>query len=58
MTTLKFIIEKNDRKSIKECLQLPIKELCQLQHGLDVELCTNKFIHNTLINAYQDIVIC
>ena len=55
MTTLKSIIEKNQKKWIKEYLPILIKVLCYLQYGLDVELCTNKFIYNKLINACQDI---
>lgn len=55
MTTLKSIMKKNERKSIEKCLQLFIKDLHYLQYGLDVELCTNKFIYNKLINTYQDI---
>ena len=43
---------------MEECLQLLIKDLRHLQHGLDAELRTDKFIHNKLINACQDIPAC
>lgn len=36
-------------------LQLFIKDFCHLQYGLDIKLCTNKFIHNKFINEWQDI---
>lgn len=58
MTTLKSIIEKNERKLIEEYFQLFIKDLCHLHYGLDIEFPTNKFVHNKLINAYQDIPAC
>ena len=58
ITTLKSIIEKNKGKSMEECLQLLIKDLRHLQHGLYVELRTDKFIHNKLINICQDIPAC
>ena len=58
MTTLKSIMEKNEGKPMEECLQLLIKDIRHLQHGLDVELCTDKFIHNKLINACQDVPAC
>ena len=43
---------------MQEYLQLLIKDLCHLQHGLDAELRTDKFIYNKLINACQDIPAC
>lgn len=52
MITLKFIIEKNEEKSIEKYLQLFIKDFCHLFYKLNVELCTNRFIYNKLINAY------
>ena len=58
MTTLKSIIEKNEEKLIEKCRQLLIKDFCHLQYWLDAKLCTNKFIHNKLINACQDILAC
>jgi hypothetical protein len=45
----------NEDKSMKECLQLLIKELRHLQHELETILHTNEFIHNKLINACQEI---
>ncbi len=58
MTTLKSIMEKNEGKPMEECLQHFIQDLCHLQHGLDFELRTNKFIYNKLINACQDVPAC
>ena len=58
MTALKSIIEKNEGKSMEECLQLLIKNLCHLQHRLDAKLRTDKFIYNKLINTCQDIPAC
>lgn len=43
---------------MEECLQLMIKDLRHLQHGLDPEFRSDKFIHNKLINACQDIPAC
>ncbi len=43
---------------MEECLQLLIKNLGHLQHGLDVELRTDKFIYNKLIDVYQDVPAC
>ncbi len=48
----------NEDKSMKECLQLLIKDLRHLQHDLDQTLRTNEFIHNKLINACQEISAC
>jgi hypothetical protein len=48
----------NEGKSAEECLQLLIKQLRHLQHGLDPELRSEKFIHNKLINACQDVSAC
>ncbi|SLM40544.1 hypothetical protein LPUS_11364 [Lasallia pustulata] len=36
--TLKMVMDKNEGKSMEECLQLFIKDLRHLQHGLDMEL--------------------
>jgi hypothetical protein len=57
---LKSIMSKsgNEGKSLEECLQLLIKDLRHLQHGLDPELRSEKFIHNKLINACQDVFVC
>ena len=59
-TTLKAAMSnpKNEGKSMKECLMLMIKELRHLQHGLDPELRTDRFIHNKIINACQDVSAC
>ncbi len=48
----------NESKFIEECLQLLIKDLRHLQHDLDSELRSEKFIHNKLINACQDVTAC
>src|SRR6266568_2295411 len=59
-TTLKSIISKseNTSKSTLDCLQLLIKELKHLQYGLDPDLRTDKFLHNKLINACQELPAC
>ena len=58
--TLKSVVGKteNEGKSMEECLQLLIKDLRHLQHGLDPEFRTDKFIHNKLINACQETPAC
>lgn len=58
MIILKFIIEKNEGKLIKECLQLLIKNFHHLQYRLDTELRTDKYIHNIFISIGQDILAC
>ena len=58
MTIFKSIIEKNEGKLMEKCFQLLIQSLYYLQYGLDAKLCTDKFIHNKLINACQDIPGC
>ena len=55
MTTLKSVMKKNRGKPMEECLHLLIKDLCHLQHRSDVEICTEKFIHNRLIHTSQDV---
>ncbi len=45
----------NENKSMNECLQLLIKELRHLQHGLGSTLRIDEFIHNKLVNACQKI---
>jgi hypothetical protein len=57
---LKSIIIKseNESKFTKECLQLLIKNLRHLQHDLNSKLRSEKFIHNKLINACQDVFVC
>jgi hypothetical protein len=56
--TLKSVMTSNEGKSAEECLQLLIKQLRHLQHGLDPELRSEKFIHNKLINACQNVSAC
>ncbi len=58
--TLKSIMIKseNENKFIEKCLQLLIKDLRHLQHDLNSELRSEKFIHNKLINACQDVFVC
>jgi hypothetical protein len=58
--TLKNVIEENQGKgkNTQECLQLLIQELRHLQHGLDKELQNDKFIHNKLIDACQEVPAC
>ncbi len=48
----------NEDKSVEECLQLLIKQLRHLQHDLNSKLRSEKFIHNKLINACQDVFVC
>jgi hypothetical protein len=52
------MMTSNEDKSIEECLQLLIKQLRHLQHGLNSELRSEKFIHNKLINACQNVFAC
>ncbi len=52
------MMTSNEEKSIEECLQLLIKNLRHLQHDLNFELRSKKFIHNKLINACQDVFVC
>lgn len=56
--TLKSVISKNEGKPMEECLEQLIDELRHLQHGLDPELQTDRFIHNKLINACQHLPAC
>ena len=51
--TLKSVISKSAGKPMEECLEKLIDELRHLQHGLDPELRTDRFIHNKLISACQ-----
>jgi hypothetical protein len=48
----------NESKSVEECLQLLIKQLRHLQHDLNSKLRSEKFIHNKLINACQNVIAC
>jgi hypothetical protein len=52
--TLRKEINKNPRKSIKDCLQLLIQELQVLQLGLEKDLHHEKFFLNKLLTACQD----
>jgi hypothetical protein len=52
---LRTIINKNTRKLTLEYLQILIKDLRHLQHGLDTSLRTDEFLHNKLITACQDL---
>ncbi len=56
--TLKSVISKSEGKPIEECFEKLIDELRHLQHGLDLEFYTNRFIHNKLINACQNFPTC
>lgn len=58
MTTFKFIIKKNEWKSMKKYLEFLIKNLCYLQYGLDAEFWTENFIYNKLSNACPDLFAC
>ncbi len=51
-------MSSNESKFMKECLHLLIKNLRHLQHELDSELRSERFIHNKLINACQDVSAC
>lgn len=51
-------MNKNEGKSIKDCLQLLIKDLRYLQYGLDSGLRTADFLYNKLLLAYQDMPAC
>ncbi len=55
---LKSMMISNENKLIEECLQLLIKQLRHLQHDLNSKLRFEKFIHNKLINACQNVFVC
>jgi hypothetical protein len=55
---LRSMMTSNKDKSIEKCLQLLIKQLRHLQHGLNSKLWSEKFIQNKLINACQDVFAC
>jgi len=59
LITLKSIISKseNTSKLTLNCLQLLIKELRYLQHGLNPDLYTDKFLYNKLINTCQELLV-
>ncbi len=52
------MMSSNERKFMKECLQLLIKHFRHLQHDLNSELRFEKFIHNKLINVCQNVTAC
>ena len=49
---------KHQDKSMHECLQLLIKKFRHLQHDLNEEFRIDKFIHNKLITACQEVSAC
>lgn len=49
---------ENKGKSIDAYLHLLIKRLHHLQHKLDFEFCSEKFIHNKLFTAYCNVFAC
>ncbi len=51
-------MSSNESKSMKECLHLLIKNLRHLQHELDSKLRSERFIHNKLLNACQNVSAC
>ena len=51
-------ISKHQNKSMNECLQLLIKKLRHLQHDLNEKFWIDKFIHNKLIIACQNVSAC
>ena len=53
-----MIISKNQNKLINKCFQLLIKKLRHLQHNLNEKFQIDKFIHNKLIIACQDVSAC
>ena len=58
MTKLWTVIDKNTKKLTIECLQILIKDLWYLQHGLNAKLQTDDFLHNKLITACQEVEPC
>lgn len=59
-TSLKSIIARpeNEGKSTEDCLQILIRELQHLQHGLNPELRSDPFIHNKLLDACREVKAC
>jgi hypothetical protein len=57
-TTLRSVMDRNTGKPTRDCLQLLIKELRHLQHGLAQNLQTDDFLHNKLILACQNMPAC
>jgi hypothetical protein len=58
--TLKSVMAKpeNQDKAMEDCLQVLIRDLRHLQHGLDAEFRSDKFLLNKLILACQDVPAC
>ena len=50
--------QKNDDKSMIDCLNILINELRHLQHGLNLELQNELFMQNHLITAYENVAAC
>ena len=53
-----MITSQHQGKFMHECLQLLIKKFRHLQHDLDEKFQIDKFIHNKLIIACQDVSAC
>ena len=56
--TLRSIVNQNENKSLNKYFETLIIELRNLQHGLNLSLQTDAFIHNKLITACQKINAC
>ena len=50
--TLKTVIMKNKSKSIGDCLQLLLNNLCYLQYSLNANFRNDDFLYNKLIVTY------
>ena len=53
-----MITSQHQNKSMNECFQLLIKKLRHMQHDLDEKFWIDKFIHNKLIIACQNVSAC
>jgi hypothetical protein len=53
-----MIKSENESKFFEECLQILFKNLRHLAHELNTKLWSEKFIHNKLINACQNVFVC
>ena len=53
-----MINTENEKKFMKNCLQLLFKELRHLQHELNSKFRIDRFSHNKLINACQNVSTC
>jgi glutamate synthase domain-containing protein 2 len=56
--SLQHVMNKNEKKTIEECLQIMLKELRHLQHELDSKFQTNQFLHNKLVIACRNVSAC